>query len=325
MAGNIIFIAEQWQGQLSDTAFELQALGSELASALGVELHAVLLGNEVRDLAYSLGKTRKVHIFDSPWLGDPVPELYARALCEVVRAESPRCVFVPMTNLSMEIGPLAAVHLGLPYVNCCTNIRAEDGAVFASCLLYGGKMQAEVKLQQPVTVIGIMSGSRPAEREPAPEVPELVMHDLTVSEEGKVRFDSYLEPEVGDVDITQQEVLVAVGRGIQNQDNISLAEELAEALGGAVCGSRPVIDQGWLPLSRQVGKSGKSVKPKLYLALGISGAPEHVEGMKGADTIIAINTDPAAPIFDIAHYGVVADVFDIIPALSEQIAARRKG
>jgi electron transfer flavoprotein alpha subunit len=186
-------------------------------------------------------------------------------------------------------------------------------------------MQAEVKLQQPVTVIGVMSGSRPAEHEPAPEVPELVMHDLTVSEEGKVRFDSYLEPEVGDVDITQQEVLVAVGRGIQNQDNISLAEELAEALGGAVCGSRPVIDQGWLPLSRQVGKSGKSVKPKLYLALGISGAPEHVEGMKGADTIIAINTDPAAPIFDIAHYGVVADVFDLIPALSEQIAARRKG
>lgn len=138
-----------------------------------------------------------------------------------------------------------------------------------------------------------------------------------------MRFKKYIEPEAGDVDITQQDVLVAVGRGIQSQDNLALAEELAKALGGAVCGSRPVIDQGWLSLSRQVGKSGMTVKPKLYLALGISGAPEHVEGMKNSVLIIAINTDPRAPIFNFAHYGIVADALDVLPALTAAARARK--
>jgi electron transfer flavoprotein alpha subunit len=123
------------------------------------------------------------------------------------------------------------------------------------------------------------------------------------------------------VDVSKVPLLIAVGRGIQNADNIPLAEELAETLGGAVCASRPVIDQGWLPLTRQVGKSGVTVKPKLYLALGISGAPEHVEGMKQSELIIAVNTDAKAPIFGLAHYGAVADAVEIIPLLTEQIRA----
>ncbi len=125
------------------------------------------------------------------------------------------------------------------------------------------------------------------------------------------------------MDITQQDLLVAVGRGIQQKDNLELAEELAQALGGAVCASRPVVDQGWLPPTRQVGKSGMTVKPKLYLALGISGAPEHQEGMKGAEVIIAVNTDPKAPIFDIAHFGAELDVLDLLPALTEAIQAKK--
>jgi len=128
-----------------------------------------------------------------------------------------------------------------------------------------------------------------------------------------------LEPPPGDVDITKARVLVAVGRGIQNAENLQLANELGEVLGGAVCASRPVVDQGWLPLTRQVGKSGMTVQPKLYLALGISGAPEHVEGMKRSEMILAVNTDPKAPIFDIAHYGVVADALDLAPLLVEEI------
>jgi electron transfer flavoprotein alpha subunit len=138
-----------------------------------------------------------------------------------------------------------------------------------------------------------------------------------------VRFKKYIEPEAGDVDISQQEVLVAVGRGLQSQDNLELAEELAAALGGAVCGSRPVIDQGWLPLSRQVGKSGLTVKPKIYIAAGLSGAPEHVEGIKGSDLIIAINSDPRAPIFNVAHYGIVGDAAEVLPALAERVKAAK--
>ena len=138
-----------------------------------------------------------------------------------------------------------------------------------------------------------------------------------------MRLKRYVEPEPGDVDLAKQDVLVAVGRGIQSKDNIALAEELARSLGGAVAGSRPVIDQGWLPLSRQVGKSGLSVKPKLYVALGISGAPEHVEGMKDAGLIVAVNSDPQAPIFNVANYGIVGDALEAIPLLTAAIEAKK--
>jgi electron transfer flavoprotein alpha subunit len=135
----------------------------------------------------------------------------------------------------------------------------------------------------------------------------------------RVTLKQYIEPEVGDVDISTEPILIAVGRGIQQEANLELAEELANALGGTICASRPVVDQGWLPISRLVGKSGKSVKPKVFLAIGISGAPEHVEAVTGSETIIAINTDPAAPIFDIAKYGANVDLFELVPALTEQL------
>jgi electron transfer flavoprotein alpha subunit len=138
-----------------------------------------------------------------------------------------------------------------------------------------------------------------------------------------VRLRRYVEPEAGDVDLAKQDVLVAVGRGIQSKENVGLAEDLAKSLNGAVAGSRPIIDQGWLPLSRQVGKSGLSVKPKLYVALGISGAPEHVEGMKDSALIVAVNSDPRAPIFNVAHYGIVGDVLETIPLLTAAIEAKR--
>lgn len=135
----------------------------------------------------------------------------------------------------------------------------------------------------------------------------------------RVTLKKYIEPEAGDVDISRESVLVGVGRGIQRQDNLELAEELAEALGGEVCGKRPVIDQGWLPVSGLVGKSGKAVKPKLYLALGISGALMHTEAMSDSEMIIAVNTDPEAPIFDLAKYGAEADILALIPALTEKV------
>ena len=135
----------------------------------------------------------------------------------------------------------------------------------------------------------------------------------------RVTVKDYVEPAVGDVDVSKETVLVSIGRGIQNQDNVELAEELAKALGGVVAGSRPVIDQGWLAPTRLVGKSGKAVKPKLYLALGVSGAPEHVEAIGDSEMIIAINTDPAAPIFDLAKFGAQIDMLDLLPALTEKV------
>ena len=141
----------------------------------------------------------------------------------------------------------------------------------------------------------------------------------------KVKLVKFIEPDTSDVDIAQEKILIAIGRGIQTEDNIELAESLAELLGGTVCASRPVIDQGWLPTSRLVGKSGKSVKPDLYLSLGISGATEHLEGIMNSKTIIAINSDPDAPIFDAAKYGIEVDLFDFIDPLLEQVENAKNG
>ncbi len=181
---------------------------------------------------------------------------------------------------------------------------------------------AEVQVQASPAVLVVLPGSfRPdGEAGKAAVERQTPAAPLTAA---AVLFDDWILPQAGDVDITQQDILVAVGRGIQQKDNLELAEELAQALGGAVCSSRPVVDQGWLPPTRQVGKSGMTVKPKLYLALGISGAPEHQEGMKDADLIIAVNTDAKAPIFDIAHYGADADVLDLFPALTEALQTKK--
>jgi electron transfer flavoprotein alpha subunit len=156
----------------------------------------------------------------------------------------------------------------------------------------------------------------------APEIVPTAPPDLECL---KVTHVQFIEPEAGDIDIAKEPILIAVGRGIQQEANLELAEELASAMGGTTCASRPVVDQGWLPTSRLVGKSGKSVNPKIFLAIGISGAPEHVQGITGSEMIIAINTDPSAPIFDVAKYGAEVDALDLMPVLTEKVQEAKSG
>ncbi len=323
MAGNVWVLAEQWRGRLSEITFEVLALGRELASGLGVELEAVLLGHHAAELAGQLGAADRVLAADHPSLAEPVADEYCEALAQLIKAKQPCCVLVPASNVLLDVGALLPARLDAPFVNWCKDVRAEDGKLRARALLYGGKMEAICDTKGEPVILAIQPGTRPAEQGRVARSAPLEEVQVTLANAPRVRLLEYVEPEPGDVDITQQEILVSVGRGIQTKDNISLAEELAAALGGAVSGSRPIIDQGWLPLSRQVGKSGASVKPKLYLALGISGAPEHVEGMKNAALIVAVNTDPTAPIFNVAHYGVVAEIVELVPSLTEEVARRR--
>lgn len=323
MAGNVWVLAEHWRGRLSDLTFELLVLGRELAVGLESRLEAVLLGHGAKDLAGSLGAADSVLAVDHPSLAEPNPEAYCLALAALVEERKPRSLLVPLTNVSADVPSLLSARLRISLSNFCRDVRVVNGGLQARCLLYGGKMETTVAVPGSPAVLGILPGSRSGSEARVDRTPLIEEVEVALPSEGRVRFEKYIEPAAGDVDITQQDALVSVGRGIQTRDNIALAEELAEALGGVVSASRPVIDQGWLPLTRQVGKSGATVKPKLYLAAGISGAPEHVEGMKSADLIIAINTDPQAPIFTVAHYGIVGDVLDVLPALTEAVRARK--
>ena len=322
MASSILVLAEHWEGQITEATFELLALGRELADATGQPLHALLAGHEVKGLGASLGEADKVLCVDHASLAGPATDIHAAALAQIVRNDAPFCVLAPLTNATWDVLGLLTAHLEFPFLNFCRDLAARDGKLEARCLLYGGKMEAVVQAPAPA-LCGILPGARPADKGRSDKAPLVEDVTFTPEEATGVKFTRLVPPEKGDVDITQQTVLVSVGRGIQSQENITLADELAKAMGGAVCGSRPVVDQGWLPPSRQVGRSGATVKPRLYLAMGISGAPEHCEGMKNSELIVAINTDPQAPIFSVAHYGAVADLFDVLRALTEEIKKRQ--
>lgn len=324
MAQPIWVFAEQWRGKLSDVTYEALALGRELADASGAPLEAILLGHETRESIATLGKADSVLFADHPSLADGNVEVFARVLEKLVAERTPRVFLIPLTNVSLGIGTLVSARLNLPCINFCKDARIVDGRFEARCVLYGGKIEATVTAEKEPILVGLWPGARPADAGRGGQPAAVTQIAVELPPPPPVHLKQYIEPAAGDVDLTQQDVLVSVGRGIQGRDNIELAEELAQALGGAVCGSRPVIDQGWLPLARQIGKSGLTVKPKLYLALGISGAPEHVEGMKDSALIVAVNTDRQAPIFNLAHYGIVADALDLAPALTTAVLAHKK-
>ncbi len=323
MAGNVWVAAEHWRGTISDATYELLALGRSLADSLGVRLEAVLLGHGVRGLAASLGVADAVLYVDHPVLADATGQQASRALAALASARVPAAILVPTTNVSWDLLGLLPGRLGAPLVNYCRDVEAIDGALQVRSLLYGGKMTVTVAAGPGPVVLGVLAGMRSPEAGRRAAAPVIVEVSVDLADDPGVRLLEYQEPEAGDVDITQQDVLVAVGRGIGNEANLDVAEDLAGALGGVLCGSRPVIDQGWLPLARQVGKSGVTVKPRLYVAAGISGAPEHVEGMKDAELIIAVNSDAGAPIFSVAHYGVVDDATDVLEALAEAVRKRK--
>jgi electron transfer flavoprotein alpha subunit len=322
MANPILILAEQLRGEITDITYEMLGVGRTLAGASGAPLYAAVLGSEAAPLAAKLGAADKVFVADNPQLNLAPAGTVATALKAVVDQTQAGTVLLGCTNVSLGIGSILSAQAGLPLVNFCRAVKADGAAILITSQLFGGKILSDIKLPDGRGIISVYPGAFPADAGRSDKTPPVEKVEVPV-EAPKVAFKQYLEPEAGDVDITKQNVLVGVGRGIQTQDNVQLAEDLAQVLGGAVCASRPVIDQGWLPLSRQVGKSGMSVKPRVYLALGISGAPEHWEGMQNSQCIVAVNTDPKAPIFDGAHYGVVGDVLELLPALTEKLKTRK--
>ncbi|MCX7623451.1 MAG: electron transfer flavoprotein subunit alpha/FixB family protein [Thermomicrobium sp.] len=319
MAHGIAVLVEHLEGQVTDVTYELLGLARRIADTDGAEVVACLLGHGVRHVAERLPADRVVLVEDHA-LHYLAPEATARTFAALLRGERPWLALVPNTAIGMDVAAWVAAALDWSLVAYCQAFDRRDGRWVATAQLFGGKVLADVPLGSDPVVVSALAGAFAADAvEPGP--PGTIETQEPPAELATLRTCSVrLErPEVADIDITRAEKIVAVGRGIESKDNLELAEQLAEALGAVLAASRPLVDAGWLPRSRQVGKSGLKVKPKLYLALGISGAPEHLEGMKDAELIVAVNKDPKAPIFTVADYGVVADLFDVAEALLERL------
>jgi electron transfer flavoprotein alpha subunit len=318
--GNVLVYVEWSGGKVSPITFELLGVARTLAAGLGGEVEALLAG--AGDLAAELGAADKVVRVDHPSLSPYVPEAHLAVLAEAIRTRNPQVVLVGNTSVGIDLAAGAAAATGRPLVSYCLSLEADGGAVLGRSQLYGGKILATTRTEGPA-VFAVVGGSFPeAAGKTAGKGEQETMEAPISLSSLRTRFVGASEPAGEGVDITKAERLVSVGRGIGGPENIELAEELATALGAEVGASRPVCDSGWLPKARQVGKSGMTVKPKLYFAVGISGAPEHLEGMRDADLIIAVNSDPNAPIFKVAHFGTTTDLFDLLPALTERIRAK---
>jgi electron transfer flavoprotein alpha subunit len=320
MPNGILVFAEHRGGAFNKTSFEAVAAAQQLGASLGQPVSAVVLGADAAPAReVSAYKLEKVVSVENPKLADYTPDGYADAMERAVRALEPQFVILPHTYLVRDYAPKLAARFGKDLISDCVRATATDGAVTFSRRMFQGKIDADVVASgEPPVFATFQSGAYRADQ--AERGGEAAIESLPV-EVGEVRMqpeEPFQEVKQA-VDLTKADTIIAIGRGIKGQEHIALAQQLADLLGGEIAASRPICDAGWLPIDRQIGSSGQTVTPKLYIALGISGAIQHLVGMKNASTIVAINKDPEAPIFDIADYGIVGDLFEIIPALTEEI------
>lgn len=319
MTKDIFVIAEHRRGEIRDITFELLTKGYELSKD-GGRLHTVLLGFQNEKMIDELKPfSDGILNIDDEKLKDFNAEYYQMVLSNLLQEKKPFITLLGQTAFGIDLAPSLATELDMPYAADCIDIEIDKERVYTEKQIYGGKISSRVSL---VENWGYMVSVRPGSI--APKEGELKAEVTAITSPLKEeidyrRFVQYIEAAKGEVDITQAEVVVGIGRGLKEDKNLPLMEEFAKSIGGVLACSRPVVDAGWLSKDRQVGSSGKTVKPKLYIAVGISGAFQHVMGMKSADTIVAINKDPNAPIFTVADYGIVGDLFQVIPKLNEKV------
>lgn len=319
MEKDIFVVIEHIRGEIADISYTMLAAANQLAAESGGSVIALLLGEGAANLANNLAADR-VFSVDHPQLAEFNSEVYMQVLSKVLEEHQPRLTIVGDTSSGAELAGGLSIRMGYPLISSCLALWAEGDQLSYRVQICGGKIQAEGELPAPNVLVAMIPGAYRAEEGQAEHPPEVITLGAPSIEEASVRLREYIEPDITDVDISKEDILVAVGRGIGNEDNLDVVRELAEALGGTLCASRPVVDQGWLPTTRLVGKSGKRVKPDIYLALAISGAPEHTEAIQESEMIIAINTDPDAPIFEIANYGTTLDIFELVPELTKRLS-----
>ena len=357
---NVWVFCEQRQGQMMSTSYELISEGRKLADELGVKLCGLLVGDNVGDLAESIGGygADEVIVCDHPLLKNYTTDAYAKVICDVISEMKPEAFLIGATNIGRDLGPRCAARLHTGLCADCTHLDVDmpiykdflrgastlpeakiDGMATAKVMgkdhdvsrdlkmtrpAFGGNIMAKIlcpKTRPQLCTVRYKIFSAPAKTEPhgevfrmelAPEKRETTTEVLEVIKKAKEK------------DISDAEIIVAAGRGIKKEEDFELVRRLADLLGAEIAGTRPIIELGWLDPKRQIGLSGRTVKPKLIITVGISGAVQFAAGMKNSDRIIAINSDPAASIFNIAHYGFVGDLYEILPKLIEKLAEEKQ-
>ena len=313
-------------GQVPRISWEALAAGQKLAAALGGKAEAVLLGSGIGSVAEEVAKNDlgAVHVADHEALRGYTPGAYLGALAPAIQSAKPDYVVFPHTYQSVDYVPRLAQAVNAGLITDATGFEQADGGLLWKRPVLGGKLQAKVRVKGEGTVfVSVQAGSYPADSvaKGQAEVRPLEADLSGVKPDREIL--GYEEVGGDQIDLTKADVIVAVGRGVGGADKMGVINDLAKALGAEIAASRPVIDNGWLPRDRQIGSSGQTVAPKLYLAAGISGAIQHLVGMKGSTVIVAVNKDPGAPIFNVAHYGIVGDLHEVLPAITEAVKAAK--
>jgi electron transfer flavoprotein alpha subunit len=321
----ILLITEQREGKWNKVSFETLAAAQQIASQAKASVSGVVIGKAVGALAEELAGSQldEVLLVEHDLLEQYTPDGYSLALRQVLESSKPDLVLLPHTYQVRDFAPKLAASLGKGMIGDCIGYRSESGKLIFVRQMFQGRTSADVVFAgEPPWIASFQASAFRADlvaKHASGKAPiKAVSVELKPEQIRTKPLELFREAKQA-VDLTQAPILVSVGRGIKAPENIPMAEKLAKLLGGEICASRPICDEGWLPMDRQIGSSGQTVAPKLYFALGISGAIQHVVGMKGSRTIAAINKDQNAPIFEVADYGVVGDLFEIVPALIEEL------
>ena len=322
MADTILVVVEQREGKLNRVSFETLKGAQNIAAETGWTLEAAVIGAGIGEIAAEVAKTKvaKVYAIESANCEHYTPDAYAAALKKFISDKQPKLVLMPHTYQVRDFAPKLTASMNRTLISDATGYRKAGDKLIFIRQMFQGKFAADVSFAGEAPYFAtFQTGAFRGDQIEAGSAP---IENVTIDvDSGSVRnkpLEIFKEAKQA-VDLTQAEIIVSVGRGIKEQKNIEMVQKLAEALGAEIAASRPICDSGWLPMDRQVGSSGQTVAPKLYLALGISGAIQHIVGMKGSRTIIAINKDAEAPIFEIADYGIVGNLFEIVPPLIEEV------
>jgi electron transfer flavoprotein alpha subunit len=313
----ILVIAEQKDGKLNRASLETIAAAQQLSMPIKI----AIAGQNVGAVATELAQYGEVMAVDNAALGHYTPDAFVQALQQVVEQVKPALVFLPHTYQTRDFSPTLATRLDRALITDVIAVKAGATPSFARPM-FQGKLTADVQPQGSAPhFITIQIGAFRADAAAKASAAGAVTNASVTIDDAKLRQkpEAPFQEAKQAVDLSQADRIVAIGRGIKSQDNLPLAQGLAKAMGAELAASRPICDSGWLPMERQVGSSGQTVAPRLYVALGISGAIQHLVGMKGSRTIVAINKDADAPIFEVADYGIVGDLFEIVPALTAEL------